>query len=326
MSKKANTFSIGLFVIAAFVLGILTFLFFGSTNLHRDTVTLIATFRGSTNGLREGAKVKAYGVEVGVVRQIKLHRMERTSEVVIPVLMEIDLDHVGSLLGHSRLTDQTRAECLAVLEQDAHATLQLDSFVTGLLYVEIIFSQSGEGFILESERFSGYRAMPTLPTEMDVFIKALQNIAANLGDTDIVSLVEETKATVVDIRTALRSLELEALRANVDALLDETRTLVSSPELTSLATNLSKALESFQTLSESVSAQAGNTFAQLNRALGELESASAGARTWLDPSNALYNEALQALDEISGAARSLRILAEYLERNPNALITGKPAE
>ena len=29
------------------------------------------------------------------------------------------------------------------------------------------------------------------------------------------------------------------------------------------------------------------------------------------------------LRELQGAARSMRLLAEYLERNPNALLTGK---
>jgi len=31
-----------------------------------------------------------------------------------------------------------------------------------------------------------------------------------------------------------------------------------------------------------------------------------------------------ALREIENAARSVRILTEYLEQNPNALLTGKP--
>ena len=326
MSKKANFFSIGLFVIVAFVLGVGTFLFFGATNLHRDTATIVSTFRGSTNGLREGAKVKAYGVEVGKVKKIKLHRMEETDEVVIPVLMEIDLDHVSNLLGYNTLTEFSESESLAALERDAHATLQLDSFVTGLLYVEIIFGQPGEGFILPGDRFAEYRAMPTLPTDLEVFFKSLQNIATNLGETDFVGLVQETKTTVIDIRTQLAGFGMESLRIELDQLLEETQSLVSSPEIRTLMADLSKVLATFDTLTGSIAARADGTFDQLNRTLTELEAASIGARAWLDPSNALYHEALKALDQISDAARSMRILAQYLERNPNALITGKPTE
>ncbi len=34
-------------------------------------------------------------------------------------------------------------------------------------------------------------------------------------------------------------------------------------------------------------------------------------------------EILKALEELSAAARSIRIMAEYLERHPEALIKGK---
>jgi paraquat-inducible protein B len=324
MSKQANFFSIGIFVIAAFVLGLGTFVYFGAAGLNRDTATIISTFRGSTNGLRVGAKVKAYGVEVGQVKRIKLHRVEETDEVVIPVLMEIDLDHVSNLLGFSALTDFSESECLAALERDAHATLQLDSFVTGLLYVEIVFGQPGEGYILQSERFSEYRAMPTLPTDMDVFIKSLQSVATNLGETDFVGLVNETKATIVDIRDQVTALDLPELRNKVDALLEELQMVVGSPEIKTMLTDLSEVLVTFNEITSSVSGNTDSTFVQLNRTLAELEAVSLQARAWMDPSNALYNEALQAMEQIGDAARSMRVLAEFIERNPNALITGKP--
>lgn len=325
MSKQANFYSIGIFVIAAFILGVGTFIFFGATKLHKNTATIVSTFRGSTNGLREGAKVKAYGVEVGQVHKIKLHRMEETDEVVIPVLMEIDLGHVSNLLGYTSLNEFTESECLAALERDAHATLQLDSFVTGLLYVEIIFGEPEDGFILESDRFAEYRAMPTLPTDMEVFFKSLQKVAANLGETDFVGLVGESKAAIVDVRAQLSDLDLQSVRQQINALLEDTRTLVASPEIKTMLSDLSEALASFNKISSSVAGNADGTLTQLNRTLSEIEATTLRAKAWMDPSSVLYNEALEAMAQISDAARSMRILAEYLERNPNALITGKPS-
>jgi paraquat-inducible protein B len=326
MSKQANFYLIGIFVIAAFILGVGTFIFFGATQFHKDTAIIVSTFRGSTNGLREGAKVKAYGVEVGQVRKIMLHRMEETDEVVIPVLMEIDLSHVGNLLGYNSLNEFSESECLAALERDAHATLQLDSFVTGLLYVEIIFGQPGEGFILNSERFAEYRAMPTLPTDMEVFFKSLQNIASNLGETDFVGLVDETRSAVTDIRGQLAAMDLPSLRKKIDLLLEETQTIVTSPEIKTMLADLSEVLATFNRISSSIAGNTDGTITQLNRTLGELEAVTLQAQAWMDPSNALYNEAIEAMQQITDAARSMRILAEYLERNPNALITGKPTE
>ena len=61
MKKKANFFAIGIFVIAAAVIAGASVILFGSGSLTKETTTLLAIFQGSANGLREGAKVKAYG-------------------------------------------------------------------------------------------------------------------------------------------------------------------------------------------------------------------------------------------------------------------------
>jgi len=44
----------------------------------------------------------------------------------------------------------------------------------------------------------------------------------------------------------------------------------------------------------------------------------------IDPDSPFAYELTKSLREVSGAARSLRLLAGYLERNPRALIFGKP--
>ena len=40
----------------------------------------------------------------------------------------------------------------------------------------------------------------------------------------------------------------------------------------------------------------------------------------------LNREAARALEELAGAARSMRILMDYIERHPDALIYGKGAD
>jgi paraquat-inducible protein B len=325
MSRKASYFGIGLFVVTAFVIAVGTFIVFGAGSFHRSTAILIGTFKGSTSGLRTGAKVTAYGVEVGQVKRIMLHRVEETDEVVIPVLMEIDLKQVSNLLGARADPDFDEIACLQALERDALATLQLESFVTGLLYVEMVFGVGQEGYVLESERFAEYRSIPTIPTEMQVIIQSLQAIAANLARTDFAGLVSDTRATVGEIRDKLDELNFAGLQANLDGLVSDTRALVNQPGVGRIVELLAEALEGFNALSQSVSLQADGTLAQLNGTLRELEAAAASSRAWLDPSGAVTRQLVDALDQIGDAARALRVFADYLERNPNALITGKPA-
>lgn len=324
MSKRANYFSIGLFVLIAFAIGVGVFIFFGTSQLNRNTAIVVATFRESTNGLREGAKVKAYGVEVGQVKKIRLHRVEETDEVVIPVLMEFDLNLVSNLLGFEGVDSDTISTCLEALERNAHATLQLDSFVTGLLYVEIVFGNSGTGFVLQSERFSEYRAMPTLPTELQMLFTSIQSIVADFGKTDLVGLVEETKVTVQEVRSMMEQVDLAELQGRIEGILEQSERLVSHPEIDTILSDLSEALATFNGLGESLNELAGPSLRQAGQTMKEVEKAAVAAGNWLDPSRPVSGELIDALEQVGSAARSLRILADFLERNPNALLTGKP--
>jgi paraquat-inducible protein B len=327
MSKRANFFAIGIFVITAFILTVSIVIVFGSGVFTKRTATLVSTFRGSTNGLREGAKVKAYGVEVGLVDKIMLHRIMDTGEVVIPILIEINLNHVGNLLGFRSLTESDVEFCMNVLENDSHATLQMESFLTGMLYVEMVFGRDEEGYILDSPRFAGYRAIPSAPTQMEIMKQSLQSLAMNLGQSDVRGLIEETRGALVDIRQHLENLHIPTIESNLNSLLTDLRAKVNNPGIDSAINDLSEGLASFNSV---MSNQAGGslerfdtTLEQLSVTLTEIGEVVKDAQTWLDPSNSIYQEMIRTLDEIGDASRSLRVLADYLERNPNALISGK---
>jgi paraquat-inducible protein B len=71
----------------------------------------------------------------------------------------------------------------------------------------------------------------------------------------------------------------------------------------------------------------------LQKALVELDRTLVSARTTLDnadkliePNSVLGAELGDTLQEVNRAARGLRVLADYLERHPEALIRGKTGE
>ena len=77
--------------------------------------------------------------------------------------------------------------------------------------------------------------------------------------------------------------------------------------------------------------QAGTAFdkvstaiTQAEAALKETQLAMSNVQVLTDPDSSTFYEITRALKEVSGAARSLRLLANYIERNPRALIFGKP--
>lgn len=68
------------------------------------------------------------------------------------------------------------------------------------------------------------------------------------------------------------------------------------------------------------------TASELSRTLAQTRKTLASAEKVLAPNSPLQSEAYRALRELATAARSFRIMADYLERHPEALIRGKGAE
>ena len=63
--------------------------------------------------------------------------------------------------------------------------------------------------------------------------------------------------------------------------------------------------------------------AQLNATLKQAEKTLADVGTVVNPDSALYRQLNRAMKELADAAHSIRVLTDYLERHPDALIYGK---
>lgn len=69
----------------------------------------------------------------------------------------------------------------------------------------------------------------------------------------------------------------------------------------------------------------GETAPELNRTLAQTRQTLESMQKLLTPGSPLQSEAQRVLAELGAAARSIRVMADYLERHPEALIRGKGA-
>lgn len=77
--------------------------------------------------------------------------------------------------------------------------------------------------------------------------------------------------------------------------------------------------EAFNQFNATIAPEAVATLAQANQTLATMES-------MISADSTLRREAAQTLEELAGAARSMRMLMDYLERHPDAMIYGKGAD
>jgi len=86
--------------------------------------------------------------------------------------------------------------------------------------------------------------------------------------------------------------------------------------------NLDLTLANAERLTRVANAQVGPLLERLDAAADQLKS----TLTILGDNPAAGNDLPRTLAELKDAARSIRVLADYLERHPESLIRGKPQE
>lgn len=88
MRQERMYIGIGLFVLGAVLLSIISAMFVYSEYLHGKVETYVMLFKGSLNGLSATSPVTYRGVKIGEVKRIELTATESGLNVSIPVYVE----------------------------------------------------------------------------------------------------------------------------------------------------------------------------------------------------------------------------------------------
>ncbi len=322
MSIRANPTAIGVFMIGAVLLTVTGVATLASRAWFGDRHTFISFFQESVNGLERGAPVKFQGVPVGTVSEllIQIHQVDKT--FLVPVEYEIDVTRLTTELGEFLHLDEDE-----VLQQQIadglRAQLQMESIVTGLLYIELTYRPDAA----RPERVSRPTAHPEIPT--------VPSLLAAFG-TEAGSLVADVLQILFRVNEMLEEVDMVEINTAVVASAQAVERLVGSEEL------------------QAAINQVPEMAAQLNRTLGEAEVLMDRLEAAIDPlqtgmegtmqeASATLEAAREAIEETRGlmttdsgvgygleqmlaslqeAAEALRVLAISLERDPDMLIRG----
>jgi paraquat-inducible protein B len=143
MPRRFSSTAIGIFVISGLALGVVALAVLGSGSLFRRTHRFICFFSGSLNGLKVGAAVKVRGVDIGSVSEIRLRPtpseglLKPNAEAInaLPVIIDIDESQLKSRgATGSALKPQ---ELQNLIKRGLRAQLNTESFLTGLLYIDL---------------------------------------------------------------------------------------------------------------------------------------------------------------------------------------------
>jgi len=324
MSTRANPTAIGLFLIGALAIVIIGVAVLASATWFQSRTTFLSFFPESVNGLENGAPVKFQGVPVGRITAINIQIDPRDDSFQVPVEYEIDLPRLTTSRGTFVNLEDT-----VVLQQQIkkglRAQLQMESFVTGVLYLELSYRLDSTPPRLYATDTTLYPQIPSSPSLMAAIgggagsllsemLKILNRVNGMLAD---VNMREINTAVVQSSKAVQQLVESPDLRATLREMPGTTaqlnRTLAEAERLASRA---GVALDSLQPGVKGASTEAVATLQELRRTLEQAQSLLSADT---GPGYALTG----ALTSMREAADALRVLINSLEQNPDMLIRGK---
>jgi paraquat-inducible protein B len=355
MGRRANPTVIGAFIIGAVALIVIGLLIFGRSQFFSETRTFVLYFDGSVKGLNIGASVDFQGVRVGSVTDIKVQYLSQTNEFRTPVYIQIEANRIGE--AHVRQSREERKQYLqSLIDRGLRARLEVQSLVTGQLIVQLGFYPDTPIRLVGDD--PDVPEMPTIPTALQQVQAAAQDILekiqelpldqlfANFMQTiegtnrlvnapEVTALVRSLNDTMTDVQRLVRQVDGQMGRMFDDvsgasaasrALLTDLQQLVRrlDGQIIPLADGAKQTMDAARAVLKDSQQLVRNADGKVIRMTESItDTAKATQATMVTAQRRLDDNLVVALQEVTAAVRAIRLLVDYLERNPNALLTGK---
>ncbi|MBX2882618.1 MAG: MCE family protein [Granulosicoccus sp.] len=278
---------------------------FGSRKEARDSIfdgtddqrfRFMAKFPGSVKGLRRDAIVEYNGLKVGEVTSVSVKLPNDPKDAASSTVV---MQFQPSRLGFDEITQREWFEKIeSLVVNGMRVQLSTSNILTGTLLVKLITRPE---LATENIDFSAL-PYPELPV-----------IASN---------VEAVTADVETLVKNLSELPLDTLVDSATRLLENTNSLLASPELAVLPQQLSTSMQSIALAAERIEAATDDLPSMLQSLTTTADSAN-DVLEGLSPDSEIYIELSAAARELRVAAQSIAAFAEFLEENPNAVLTGR---
>jgi paraquat-inducible protein B len=266
-------------------------------------------FEGDAGRLKAGAPVSLRGFTVGKVSRVDLTTETEAGRISTTALIELDPTRFhlsvpasgGGPARHGDWDATLRAALANLVQHGLRATLTQAPPLVGAEEVELVMSPGETPAMLDT---SG--PYPEIPTEKGGLGSLPQQIA---------------------------HLPIQQIGDNVRAITEHIKTLSASPKLQESIDHLDRSLAQLDRTLGDAGPKIAPTLQSVQQTVDSLrgtaaavDSTAEAARKLLGGGAASPNGNLQqAVHELTGTARAIRTLANYLDQHPEALIRGRGA-
>jgi paraquat-inducible protein B len=273
---------------------------------YHERIPALAYFQGSVRGLAVGAPVELFGIPIGTVTNVTLEFDPAGVQPRVAVRFEIQPERLPrpEQLGNDRPVDvATRMVAHGLRAQLRSANLLTGQLLLGLDYFQQVPAA-------KAEELDGVLVLPSVAGGLD-------SITADASQ----------------ILRKIDSLPLEDIGKNINEAIAGVRNLTAGPDIKQSLRALSETLTSVQALVRKADDGAGPLLKRLPEIAQGLQAVVDKAGKLVSSADLGYGENSQfrrdlqrLLEQVSDTARSVRLLADYLDQHPEALVRGRTGQ
>lgn len=264
--------------------------------LHADPYVLI--FNESLRGLSVGAPVSYLGIEIGEVKQIGLYYDPKASAFKAHVLILYYPERFFSRFDNREIVERNRPKTLQESHDDwqrqidhgLRAQLHMGNIVTGQLYIALDYFPHAPKVKVDWKKDPPQ--LPVIPSGLAEFQVKVTKILNKIEKIPFDDIGKDAKKAIATLDETLKDAKKVLGRIDTEIV----------PEVKTTVENLKRAV------------------AAAERALVNAD------KTLVGPDAPANQELREALQEIAGAARALKVFVEYMDSHPEAFIRGKTQE
>ena len=268
-------------------------------------IPFVTYFEGSVRGLEVGSHVELYGIQIGTVTGVHLQFDPTGQKTRVQVTFQVQPERILS-------ADEIRREpplevSRNLIRHGLHVQLSTSNYLTGQMVLAMQFTAPPPGAPAEVAQEGNAIVLPSANGGLD-------NITTNLSD----------------IASKLGKLPLDEIAANLNDTLKGVDRLANGPDLKQALQSLAGTMSSAQELIRKVDAGATPLLRRLPEIAQELQATVArasglvaSADTGYGANSEFKRDLERLLVQVSDTARSVRLLADFLDQHPEALIRGR---
>jgi paraquat-inducible protein B len=267
-------------------------------------VPVVTHFDSSVSGLAVDAAVQLFGIQVGTVKDIQLKFDPKGIALpYVSVRMDIEMGRVF----RDRVVpeDQVPRVVRALVAKGLRASLQSANLLTGQMLVSLEFVPDAPPADIAVE--DGMFVLPSVGGGIANITTNLSQITKALAALPLVQIADNLNNTLKGASAIANSKDLHDALQSMSSLMNSAQDVVRK-----VNNGITPALKQLPEIAQGLQ----STIERTNKLIGS-------ADTGYGANSQFKRDLDRLMGQLSDTARSLRILADYLDQNPSALIRGR---